>query len=316
MSDDTTAITVIEEPSRSLFRTHEPAAILMAAQAVSKALAPVIEEQQLYTEIGGRRHVRIEGWTLLGALVGVFPVTVWCRDLPDGVEARVEARTLAGELVGAAEAACTRDEPTWANRPYYALRSMAATRAASKALRMPLGFIMSLAGFEGTPAEEMDGIVTAAPARAMQPRQQVAADPAAPMCPAHNRALRHGDKGGWYCPTKARGDEPANKNGFCDFRLTDDEARTLLAERDGPPDVSAPAVASAAASGGTQREELSAALVAAAITPVILEEYLRKCGVTWAGEHPSIDMIARYAAASWCSDHPRAAAAAGDNDDG
>ena len=40
-------------------------------------------------------------------------------------------------------------------RDDYALRSMAQTRATSKALRQPLGFVMSLAGFDPTPAEEM-----------------------------------------------------------------------------------------------------------------------------------------------------------------
>jgi hypothetical protein len=75
--------------------------------------------------------------------------------MDDGWEARVEARTRAGEIVGAAEAECLRSENTWANRDDYALRSMAQTRATSKALRQPLGFVMQLAGFNPTPAEEM-----------------------------------------------------------------------------------------------------------------------------------------------------------------
>lgn len=48
-----------------------------------------------------------------------------------------------------------RDERTWKDRDDYALRSMAQTRATSKALRGPLGFIVTLAGFEATPSEEM-----------------------------------------------------------------------------------------------------------------------------------------------------------------
>jgi hypothetical protein len=88
-------------------------------------------------------------------MLGVFPVCVWTRQMEDGWEARVEARTRAGEIVGAAEAECLRSEKTWANRDDYALRSMAQTRATSKALRQPLGFVMQLAGFNPTPAEEM-----------------------------------------------------------------------------------------------------------------------------------------------------------------
>jgi hypothetical protein len=84
----------------------------------------------------------------------------------DGWEARVEARTLAGQVVGAAEAECLRTEKTWSSRDDYALRSMAQTRAVSKALRGPLGFVVTLAGYEATPAEEMpaEGFTASQPA--------------------------------------------------------------------------------------------------------------------------------------------------------
>lgn len=129
----------------------------------AKALARIIEEQKLYTQIRGRRHIQVEGWTTLGAMVGVFPVTVWTRELPNGWEARVEARTLSGAVVGAAEAMCTHDEKPgsggsvnqWKNADEFALRSMAQTRATSKALRMPLAFIVKMAGFDASPTEEM-----------------------------------------------------------------------------------------------------------------------------------------------------------------
>jgi hypothetical protein len=139
-----------------LFRSQEPEDIVRQAGAVARALAPVIEDRGLYTDINGRRHVRVEGWTLLGSMLGVFPICVWSRPTDNGWEARVEARTLAGALVGAAEASCTRDEPNWRDKPDYALRSMSQTRATSKALRLPLGFVVALAGYEATPAEEAE----------------------------------------------------------------------------------------------------------------------------------------------------------------
>lgn len=151
------------EPTQSqaplnLWGTATPDEIVHRAAAVARSLSAVIDRQQLYVTIQGRRYIRIEGWTLLGSLVGVFPVTIWSRALPDGNgwEARVEARTLSGSLVGAAEAQCCRDEPNWRDRPEFTLRSMAQTRAAAKALRLPLGFIATLAGYEATPAEEID----------------------------------------------------------------------------------------------------------------------------------------------------------------
>jgi hypothetical protein len=48
---------------------------------------------------------------------------------------------------------------TWGSRPKYARRSMAVTRATGKAFRISFSWIMSLAGYATTPAEEMDGIV-------------------------------------------------------------------------------------------------------------------------------------------------------------
>ena len=48
-----------------------------------------------------------------------------------------------------------RAERKWAKADDYAIRSMSQTRATSKALRLPLGFVMQLAGFDATPADEI-----------------------------------------------------------------------------------------------------------------------------------------------------------------
>lgn len=152
--------TVQQAAPTTLYGTNEPVAILAHATAQANALAQVIEQKHLYATINNRKHVLLEGWTTLGALVGVFAVPVWTRPIEDngeriGWEARVEARTMAGQIVGAAEAECLTTERHWGERDDYALRSMAQTRASSKALRLPLGFIMTLAGFDATPADEM-----------------------------------------------------------------------------------------------------------------------------------------------------------------
>lgn len=143
------------EASPTLFGTDDPSEVIVRATAMAKPLADVVRKQKLTTNIQGREHVRVEGWTLLGSMLGVFPILTWTRKLEDGWEARVEARTRDGALVGAAEAQCLYSEKTWKSRDDYALRSMAQTRATSKALRQPLGFVMQLAGFDPTPAEEM-----------------------------------------------------------------------------------------------------------------------------------------------------------------
>lgn len=125
------------------------------AMAVADVLADVISKQGLYVDIRGKKYVKVEGWTLCGSLLGVFAVTEWSREFGDGWEARVVAKTMAGAEVGAAEALCSRQERRWKDADEYAIRSMAQTRATSKALRQPLDWVMQLAGYESTPEEEM-----------------------------------------------------------------------------------------------------------------------------------------------------------------
>ncbi len=182
-------VAVVPAAPAALFGTTDPVEIVAKARDVANALKDVLRQQGLITNIQGKEYVQVGGWTLLGTMLGVFPVLDWCRKLDNGWEARVTAQTMSGIVVGAAEAECTREEKMWAGRDDYALRSMAQTRATSKALRMPLGFVVTLAGFAATPAEEMIG-VNDTPARA-QPQQArtPAAKPGvrAPLCPRHDQ---------------------------------------------------------------------------------------------------------------------------------
>lgn len=144
-----------QQESVSLFRTDDPEEVVKRATAVATALKDVISKQGLISSIQGKQYPKCEAWTLCGTMLGIFPVLCWSRPVEGGWEARVEARTRSGEIVGAAEAECLKSERNWASREDFAVRSMAQTRATAKALRMPLGFIMTLAGYEATPVEEM-----------------------------------------------------------------------------------------------------------------------------------------------------------------
>jgi hypothetical protein len=153
---DSTEVDVYEpQTPAGLFGTSDPDQVVARAVKVADALERVIRDKKLIAKIRMKEHVLVEGWTLLGSMLGVFPVLIWTHQLEDGWEARVEARTLDGRVVGAAESECLRSESRWAKADDYAIRSMAATRATSKALRQPLGFVITLAGFDPTPAEEM-----------------------------------------------------------------------------------------------------------------------------------------------------------------
>jgi hypothetical protein len=153
----------------ALFGTSDPIQVIAAASSVATALAEVVNARKLYAIVNGKKFPTVEAWTLLGSMLGVFPITEWVHELRDdngnvrGFEARVVAKTFGGRTVGAGEARCIRGESkTWhAGAQEFALASMAQTRATSKALRGPLDFVFKLAGFQPTPAEEMTSVVEA-----------------------------------------------------------------------------------------------------------------------------------------------------------
>jgi hypothetical protein len=60
-----------------------------------------------------------------------------------------------GQIVGAADGMCMKNEDRWGHVDEFQRRSMAQTRAMSRALAGPLRFLMEQAGFAGTPAEDM-----------------------------------------------------------------------------------------------------------------------------------------------------------------
>lgn len=157
------ALALQEAAPLALFGTTDPLEVIRVASGVATALARVVNEQKLYAVVNGKKFPTVEAWTLLGSMLGVFPVTEWVHELLNedgtvrGFEARVRAQTLSGRTVGAGEARCIRGESqTWHLKAQeYAVSSMAQTRATSKALRGPLDFVFKLAGFQPTPAEEM-----------------------------------------------------------------------------------------------------------------------------------------------------------------
>lgn len=136
--------------------TGEPDEIIERAVKVADALKKVISAKGLVKNIKGREFIEVAGWQTLGTLCGVTTRCEWSSRVeePAGWAARVSVLRN-GVVIGAAEAQCTRDEYSWKQRDEYALRSMAQTRATSKALRSVLGFIAVLAGYADTPAAEM-----------------------------------------------------------------------------------------------------------------------------------------------------------------
>ena len=151
------AVPVEAAPPSNLFNTDDPVEVIEKAANVADALKDVIVQRGLFVNVQGKPHVQVEGWQLLGSMLGVSAVCTDTEPVDGGFKATVEARTMDGRVVGRADALCTKHEKRgpWKNADDYARLSMAQTRATSKALKAPLGFVISLAGYATTPAEEM-----------------------------------------------------------------------------------------------------------------------------------------------------------------
>lgn len=127
------------------------------ATKIANALAPIIEKQKLFNQFGARKHVTVEGWTTMGAMLGILPKERNVVENKDGsYEAWVDlVSTSTGLVVGGASALCGMDEASWRQKPKHARRSMAVTRATGKAYRLGFAWIVRMAGYAETPAEEM-----------------------------------------------------------------------------------------------------------------------------------------------------------------
>lgn len=154
---------VVSEQVRLGSLEIETSDVIRRATGVAKELATIINDRKLHSVISGRKYVQVTGWSTLGAMLGVLPRELDCLEHENGdFEATVELiRSSDGAVVGRGSAIVGVDEPTWNKRPRYARRSMAITRATGKAYRLGFAWIMTLAGYEATPAEEMDGIIDA-----------------------------------------------------------------------------------------------------------------------------------------------------------
>jgi hypothetical protein len=138
-----------------LFGTDDPDAILEKASRVAATLVKLVDKQGLVVDIKGKKFPKVEAWQTLAAMLSVNAVCEWTRPVESGWEARVVVYNRSGQMIAAAEAQCTTKEFGKNKWEDYAIRSMSATRAASKAYRSNLGYIMVLAGYQATPAEEI-----------------------------------------------------------------------------------------------------------------------------------------------------------------
>lgn len=171
-------------PAEAAAIAPSPEQAIEYARRCATSLASVLGPAGMTVDVGGgRKHVRVEGWQTLGAMTGHSARIVWCREYDhaergSGWEARAEVLDGLGNVVGAGEGMCLRTEKRWEKADEFAVRSMAQTRAISRALSSVLRHVVVLAGYQGTPAEELPQEPAAQRARRQAPGQRPVEDPA------------------------------------------------------------------------------------------------------------------------------------------
>lgn len=129
---------------------------------LAQDLAKFIKENRLFHNIQGKAYVNVEGWQYAGARLGILPIVEELKRIEEAngelkYQAEVKLINLRSQqMIGSGFAICSNKEFGKKNYQEFAIASMAQTRAIGKAYRNILAWIIRAAGYEPTPAEEMD----------------------------------------------------------------------------------------------------------------------------------------------------------------
>ena len=137
---------------------EQPVVALQKFVEAAKLAKQVIEKAGFEIEIGGRKYITAQGWSVLGSMFGL---TVRTRSIEHRTTEAGKAQVIAyvdvlrhGQVIGGAAGAADYDEASWRKDErwnelsYSHLVSLAQTRAARKALQLLLSHIVALAGYE------------------------------------------------------------------------------------------------------------------------------------------------------------------------
>ena len=126
------------------------------ATKVAASLKRVIQSQDLAVKIGPSEYVTAEGWEVLGTMLGCTPYVESVEEIPTDKPKFMYKATVSirqGDTVLSRASAMAERNNMQKDRP--SVYSMAQTRALGKAYRMALSWIVKMADYEPTPAEEM-----------------------------------------------------------------------------------------------------------------------------------------------------------------
>lgn len=157
---------------------------------VSTQLKKFVDDNNLTTSVQGKEFVNVEGWQFAGSRFAIVPIVEHVINVSTDVEIKYQAKVTLYDLkrqctVGAGFAVCSNKESGKKFYQEFAIMSMAQTRATGKAFRNVLAWVMRAAGYEATPAEEMDynTNATEVPVMVAQPGGPAPEAPALPAPP-------------------------------------------------------------------------------------------------------------------------------------
>lgn len=157
-----TALSVIDKNAATLTVARPPSEVLAEAQKCAAELQGIISKKNKPVMIGNEQYLEFEDWQTVGRFYGVTAKVTDVRFTTEYGGQGFEARAVAvdvhtGRELSAAESMCLDSEERWHGRELFQIKSMAQTRACAKALRNVLSWVVVLAGYATTPAEELTG---------------------------------------------------------------------------------------------------------------------------------------------------------------
>ena len=157
-------LAILPEIKDSFSIIRDPNLILKEAMRAATALKKVIDAKPHKIILNGEIYLENEDWLTIARFYGITSrvrstnyVKFGDEEYSShGFEAIAEAYLVQNDqVISMAESMCLSDESNWKNKPLFQLRSMAQTRASRRVLRQVLGWVVVLAGYKPTPAEEM-----------------------------------------------------------------------------------------------------------------------------------------------------------------
>lgn len=140
-------------------QNNNPLQNIRQSKDVAGACKEIVSRSAI--QIQGKKYVPVEGWMAIATAHGCNLSVTDVKAIDGGISAKGIVRRISdGLILGEAEGFVGEDEKMWANRPMYARRAMASTRAMSRAARSVFAHVVVLmdAGLSTTPAEEMEHV--------------------------------------------------------------------------------------------------------------------------------------------------------------